>query len=317
MGDRDGTITLPEFKRELLAMGVKAPSDDVEMLFKTLDEKSSGEVVLLTFKRRMLEIQEKSIVTEAALLKAEAELAVLQQRCLLAEEALQAEETAQREEASIVPLDEELTVDARFWKLLQEHQLFNISKLIQTWDNNSDGCISKGEFRQKARKLGLVASNKEIDGLFSKLDENNDNTLEASDLKNFITKYQGEVEEQVRQLEEAQLARKQRAVEMRMRASATAAALMAEVVATRQEQKLKQVRESIPLDVRLAEAMLQNGMESSSRILRSWTSTKGKHRRIVLNDFIKGVKQLNVDLNDDEVLSPHISMKRAEYHVFN
>ncbi|KAL1524637.1 hypothetical protein AB1Y20_019524 [Prymnesium parvum] len=299
--DRDGTITLPEFGRELHAIGVKSSDDSIEELFKTLDETGSGEVQLLKFKRRMLEIKENSSAMEAALEKQEAEVHRLRERSLLGGEAVRAEEAALQEEAGLLPLEESLTPDARMWRLLASYQQ-HPQRLMQEWDSNGDGFISKGEFRQNARRLGLVATQKEIDQLFLKMDRDGDGSLCLAEVKAFLVENQAEVEQQVEQHSVVHAARRKKAAQLRAFATLTTGALLAEVQAVQHEEELHAIRRAIPLDAKLAEVVLQDGTDACARIIRSWTTTSGKQRRILPADFFKGVRQLDIEATDEEMM---------------
>lgn len=119
----------------------------MEGLFKTLDETNSGMVQLVKFKRRMLEIKDTSSTAEATIARQQEVVRIHMERSKLADEALAAEEKAWHEEVTILPIDDELSHDVRLWRLLQANEMNHASKLVQLWDHNGDGVISKGEFR--------------------------------------------------------------------------------------------------------------------------------------------------------------------------
>jgi len=298
--DRDGTITMPEFLRELSALGVTAPQKDVEQLFKALDETHSGMVQLVKFKRRMLEIKESCTSTEVAITKQQQDVRVLQERCKLADDALHAEEVAREEEEGVLPIDMELSTDVRLWRLLQRNNVGTANKLMSLWDLNGDGVISKGEFRMNARKIGLLGSQKDIDYLYDKLDKDNDGWVDMPEAKAFIVDFEETVNEQVSSQQKATDARKETAADLRYRATVIAAALMAEAEVIQLEGRLKEVRKQISPEAKLAEVLLRKGTEASARILHSWSSNEGKQRLIYEANFAKGVKQLGMEITDEE-----------------
>jgi hypothetical protein len=49
----------------------------------------------------------------------------------------------------------------------QEKELVSPAQILELWDDNGDGEVSMGEFRLHVRKLGLSASQKDLDALFA------------------------------------------------------------------------------------------------------------------------------------------------------
>lgn len=61
------------------------------------------------------------------------------------------------------------------------------------------------------------------------------------------------------------------------------------------------MRHTISPQAKLAEALLRRGMEASARILHSWSSNHGKQRLIWRQDFLKRVRQLVIEIEEEEV----------------
>ena len=79
------------------------------------------------------------------------------------------------------------SVESRLGTLLLEKTSGSrISDLVRKWDTNGDGSIDADEFKLNVKKLGLVATNFEIDQLFHDLDVDGGGSLDADELKKAI-----------------------------------------------------------------------------------------------------------------------------------
>lgn len=58
--------------------------------------------------------------------------------------------------------------------------------IVAEWDRKHTGAVGKIEFRQGVRSLGIKAENKDIDALFSSLDDDGGGTLDAAELKDAL-----------------------------------------------------------------------------------------------------------------------------------
>ena len=135
-----------------------------------------------------------------------------------------------------------------------------VADLVQQWDTNRDGVISKGEFRAAIRSsLGLKADSKEIETVFDLLDEDGGGTLDTGELKVGLLKLMDAAEKS----READQALRAQAARHRQRASALtlAAANMEAVVA--EEMRLAQLRR--PVSVRLGD-VITNKTKGGSKI---------------------------------------------------
>ena len=66
-----------------------------------------------------------------------------------------------------------------------------VADLLREWDPNGDGKISKMEMRQSVKKtLGEKADAREIDALFTSLDDDNSGSLDIDELKVALKRFQ-------------------------------------------------------------------------------------------------------------------------------
>ncbi|KAL1527537.1 hypothetical protein AB1Y20_008926 [Prymnesium parvum] len=298
--DRDGTISLPEFKVELQRCGILASAAAVESLFHSIDEAAEGHILLSKFKRRLLELKERSSATEAALTRHEEAVHVLRRRAELLALALHAEEAAAAAEARLVPLDDDLPVELRLWRLLQARAL-DAPSLMHAWDSNGDEFISVGEFRKHARNLGLSVGQREMEELHARLDRNGDGAVDLPEVKAFLAEGEAAMRARLRRVLSRREARAAHAARARARAAVAVCAAAAELRVARREAGVRRAVLRVPLELKLADALLSKGAEATARLLRSWSEGGATGRTISAQSFCCGVRQLGLEATDEEV----------------
>lgn len=80
------------------------------------------------------------------------------------------------------------TVASKLGRLLMEKAI-KVEGLMNEWDRNHDGDISKQEFRLNVRKLGLLegeANTKELDALYESLDSDGSGALDLEEMKHAL-----------------------------------------------------------------------------------------------------------------------------------
>lgn len=80
-------------------------------------------------------------------------------------------------------------------------------------------------------------SQKEMDDLYARLDENHDGWVDVAEVRSFLTKFESVVKREVEVHTKAKDSRRQVAAKHRFRASLLAAALLAEVKVMQQEER--------------------------------------------------------------------------------
>ena len=105
----------------------------------------------------------------------------------LEETCRQFEEKALAEEAKLDVKKKPMSI--KLGEALQA-QGIKLSELIRSWDPNGDGDVSKMEFRQNVRKLINKPDVKEVDALFDTMDEDKGGSLDTSELKAALKKWQ-------------------------------------------------------------------------------------------------------------------------------
>ena len=168
--DGNGFITRQEFARMLPMIGLGVSRRDADAFFNTLDADGSGEIDFAELNDKLragadVKLDEKLVDGAAGRIEiVSMNAAALRGGVLL------------NNLSSVLGVGAELHADNASYTVSEQlrdalnSNLARVIDLFHEWDANSDGLISKGEFRKALMVLGLRASSHEMDALFNEFD---------------------------------------------------------------------------------------------------------------------------------------------------
>lgn len=177
-------ISKMEFRQRVRKLLPKVDTTEIDALFVEWDDDGGGCLDLNELKDALkrccasaAKYEERSVITRSKISR-------LQERMTQAREAAAAMAAVEHANES---LNLNQSVESRLGTLLLEKTSGSrISDLVRKWDTNGDGSIDADEFKLNVKKLGLVATNFEIDQLFHDLDVDGGGSLDADELKKAI-----------------------------------------------------------------------------------------------------------------------------------
>ena len=177
-------ISKMEFRQRVRKLLPKVDTTEIDALFVEWDDDGGGCLDLNELKDALkrccasaAKYEERSVITRSNISR-------LQERMTQAREAAAAMAAVEHANES---LNLNQSVESRLGTLLLEKTSGSrISDLVRKWDTNGDGSIDADEFKLNVKKLGLVATNFEIDQLFHDLDVDGGGSLDADELKKAI-----------------------------------------------------------------------------------------------------------------------------------
>ena len=177
-------ISKMEFRQRVRKLLPKVDTTEIDALFVEWDDDGGGCLDLNELKDALkrccasaAKYEERSVITRSKISR-------LQERMTQAREAAAAMAAVEHANES---LNLNQCVESRLGTLLLEKTSGSrISDLVRKWDTNGDGSIDADEFKLNVKKLGLVATNFEIDQLFHDLDVDGGGSLDADELKKAI-----------------------------------------------------------------------------------------------------------------------------------
>lgn len=177
-------ITKMEFRQHIRKMIDKPDTKSIDDLFASLDGNTSASIELADLKTSLKKLTEKAVRNKRDAKGARTRIDLLRERGIQANETAATTATWEQANEEIDAIQKNKGIEARLGTLLaQKASSMKISDIIQKWDTSGDGVISKEEFRSNVKKLGLVAANIEIDGLFDQLDDDGGGTLDQQEIK--------------------------------------------------------------------------------------------------------------------------------------
>ena len=170
----------------------------------------------------------------------------------------------------------------------------NVKTLVTSWAKNGTDPISKMEFRQHARKLVERAEVKDIDALFTEMDDDGGGSLDVVELKEAFVKLQKDAMHFAKNEEPA----RKRAEFFEQRADTVRAAITAV-----QRVKIEQDNEAgatakLTVDARLGQLLRKKSMKASEIIHRWDPSGDGQ---IDMFEFRKNVRELGLEASNPEI----------------
>eukprot|EP00966_Prymnesium_polylepis_P175931 4072192-Prymnesium_polylepis.1 len=179
----------------------------------------------------------------------------------MAQEATKAERAARDEAKRLEAEHSDCSVEVKLGRALAGKQ---VATVMKEWDSNGDGEVSGGEFLQHVRKSGVVASKKEIYELFKAFDADGSNALEMKELGVFFAKMKAAAEEKNKAeklvADEVELT----VQALRRRSTLTQEALLAEMNAAAEEDKLDHRTEQLDIGARLGKLLLGKNLRGAS-----------------------------------------------------
>lgn len=126
-----------------------------------------------------------------------------------------------------------------------------LDELVRSWDKNGDGVVNKIELRQAVRnKLGLKATNKEIDDMFDTFDADGGGSLDLKEIKPWLVALQNAaIAMEAERMRQAALTK-----QLRLRATCTseAAEMMVKIEDIDRELELRRASPPLPMRFSIA-----------------------------------------------------------------
>jgi len=223
----DGALSKIEFRQQVRKLGIGADYRETDALFDSLDTDGSGELELGELKGAVRRLQEaagvaaRTAADETARL--EESVARLRLKSEHAQTVLSTIEAAEREEERLVALKgAKQPLVVQLGEMLRGKNVKPV-ELLRSWDANSDGLISKGEFATSIRKHGLQAEPGEVEQVFGQLDEDGSGYIDLTELKAVLRKLADAMREATAELRAAE----QKAAALRAKSAQSERQLMA------------------------------------------------------------------------------------------
>jgi len=300
-GSNEGGITLKEFETNMRSIGLSADHEEIEALFRVLDEDNSGSLGLANLKAGLVKLKEASSAAKLEVEHLAAKVRMLRERASKALSLL--DDIAKAEE------EEELLERSR----LQQPLIVKLGtaingeakstgqrgfQILKSWDSTNTDAVSKVEFRQHVKSLIPDVDYHEIDALFKSLDSDGSGTLEVNEIKPAIKRVLGVAGQALEEFEE-----KQRIVEESLRHLRERAKESQQLLFTIEEAAEEEYRQAAikarekPLIVRVADIITRKDIKLST-LLSSWDMDK--NGSIDLEEFKKNVLMLGIEAFDSE-----------------
>ncbi|KAL1529750.1 hypothetical protein AB1Y20_000686 [Prymnesium parvum] len=302
-GSNEGGITLKEFETNMRSIGLSADHEEIEALFRVLDEDNSGSLGLANLKAGLVKLKEASSAAKLEVEHLAAKVRMLRERASKALSLL--DDIAKAEE------EEELLERSR----LQQPLIVKLGtaingeakstgqrgfQILKSWDSTNTDAVSKVEFRQHVKSLIPDVDYHEIDALFKSLDSDGSGTLEVNEIKPAIKRVLGVAGQALEEFEEKQRIVEESLRHLRERAKESQQACLLFTIEEAAEEEYRQAaikaREK-PLIVRVADIITRKDIKLST-LLSSWDMDK--NGSIDLEEFKKNVLMLGIEAFDSE-----------------
>lgn len=176
-------------------------------------------------------------------------------------------------------------------------------------DVNGDGAVSKIEFKQMMRKLGLLGEGTQfnaaaVDGLFSELDADGGGELDLDEITNALKRLKARNVDVYKK----EAAAKEEAERWRKRAEGMRAA--AEQIGAKEAiaNELTNLRHHPPADVRLAALMAQKQLKPDDLLAKLDTDKGGT---VDQKEFAIGLRALGISATDEELNHLHADLDKV------
>jgi len=291
------SLTLAQFREMLQKMQVKAQCTDDDL--RTLCAQgidAHGNIAASFLLRSFTTWQLEAAPMIGDVDRQRQKVKALRASAAMAQEATKAERAARDEAKRLEAEHSDCSVEVKLGRALAGKQ---VATVMKEWDSNGDGEVSGGEFLQHVRKSGVVASKKEIYELFKAFDADGSNALEMKELGVFFAKMKAAAEEKNKAeklvADEVELT----VQALRRRSTLTQEALLAEMNAAAEEDKLDHRTEQLDIGARLGKLLLGKNLRGASTVMKTWD--KDGTSSVDCDEFILNVRGLGLRATDDEL----------------
>jgi Ca2+-binding EF-hand superfamily protein len=215
------------------------------------------------------------------------------------------EATAAKHEAAIGKMG---SLPAKLGEALQQKMEggMKAKDFFDIMDKNGDGSISKMEFRQSMRELGLMkesGSSKEVDALFAELDSDGGGDLDLQE----ITKALKDLRLKAKEVAAAGVVAKEQAAFWKQRAEQTRAAA---ATVTLYEEGIKElaVAKEPTAAVKLSAILVKKNLKPAD-ILTQWDTDGGGS--VGFDEFSKNLFKLGLDTTSEELMKVFTTLDKS------
>ena len=188
--NKDGEISKQEFRLNVRLLGLSeavATTKQIDSLYDKLDSDHSGSLDLKEIKLALRKLQEETSLVDQQEAQQKARAGG---KRVVAEAFRQAVGATVAYEEGFTELEEmraNQDVGAKLGEVIKRRNI-KVSELVAQWDEDGSGYIDRLEFRKHVRKVGLDATDPELDTIFNVLDDSGDEMLDPKELPNAFRK---------------------------------------------------------------------------------------------------------------------------------
>jgi Ca2+-binding EF-hand superfamily protein len=181
--NRDGTISKQEFRLNVRKLGVsekEALSKDIDTLYDEFDDDKSGAVDLSEMKTALKRLQAALATEKSQVTKTQKQVELYRWIAEEVEKAVADTEACEAEETTLAELKRG-TTSTRLGELLKGRNV-KVGQMVTDWDKDGTGSLSREEFCQNLKSMGLGSTTEEVGSLFDELDDDRSGSLGKEEL---------------------------------------------------------------------------------------------------------------------------------------
>ena len=237
----DGDINTIEFRACVRnSLGLKAENKEIDAFFSSVDTDGGGSLDLPEFKPALKALRDAAFDADAEAASLRIEAAALRERAEVTDACAAATAAVEAAEAQQAELLSNPTIERRLGAAVVRRNM-KIGDLVNKWDKDGDGSVSKAEFRANVLELVKDAQRVEVDALFDSYDDDGGGDLSLNEMKPTLKKLIDAAQEQDQQVK----ALEKEAAALRKEAAKQQKALFAAKVKEAAEARAKAAAEEV------------------------------------------------------------------------
>eukprot|EP00964_Phaeocystis_antarctica_P155487 scaffold124713_cov36-Phaeocystis_antarctica.AAC.1 len=185
--DEDGKVSKKEFRKAMVALGLKVPKKDADALFDTFDPDGGGSIdyneLNKALKRKVA--LDPSLQAGAVTIELSAKNKSSKDKMQAAGGKAVAANRVRGEKGAALNSNVQIDPDGNVQEQLRQILIDNAVRVIdlfRDWDDDGDGKVSKKEFRKAMVALGLDVPRKDVDALFDTFDPDGGGSIDYNEL---------------------------------------------------------------------------------------------------------------------------------------